>query len=127
MVDTIKHYGTPRHSGRYPWGSGDDGYQRNADLAGQVHDLKKKGLSEIKIAEGLGETTTRIRKATSIAKDAEKIANASMALKLKDKGMSNTAIGIRLGVNESVVRSWLAPAFQERAKIAGVIAGKLKD
>ena len=23
----IKHYGTPRHSGRYPWGSGENPYQ----------------------------------------------------------------------------------------------------
>lgn len=26
--DTIEHYGTPRHSGRYPWGSGEDPYQK---------------------------------------------------------------------------------------------------
>ena len=25
--DYMAHYGTPRHSGRYPWGSGDDPYQ----------------------------------------------------------------------------------------------------
>ena len=27
--DEMYHYGTPRHSGRYPWGSGDNPYQRN--------------------------------------------------------------------------------------------------
>ena len=23
----LEHYGTPRHSGRYPWGSGENPYQ----------------------------------------------------------------------------------------------------
>ena len=26
--ESLKHYGTPRHSGRYPWGSGENPYQR---------------------------------------------------------------------------------------------------
>ena len=30
--DELEHYGTPRHSGRYPWGSGDNPYQRYADF-----------------------------------------------------------------------------------------------
>jgi hypothetical protein len=29
MSKDLKHYGTPRHSGRYPWGSGEDPEQRN--------------------------------------------------------------------------------------------------
>lgn len=28
-TDELEHYGTPRHSGRYPWGSGENPYQRN--------------------------------------------------------------------------------------------------
>ena len=31
MDDELYHYGTPRHSGRYPWGSGENPYQRNQD------------------------------------------------------------------------------------------------
>lgn len=31
----IIHYGTPRHSGRYPWGSGKDPYQRNSEFLKQ--------------------------------------------------------------------------------------------
>ena len=30
--DELMHYGTPRHSGRYPWGSGDRPFQRNKSL-----------------------------------------------------------------------------------------------
>ena len=30
--DILVHYGTPRHSGRYPWGSGKDPYQSASSL-----------------------------------------------------------------------------------------------
>ena len=43
--DEIEHYGTPRHSGRYPWGSGDDPYQAAKSFVGYVSDLEKSGLS----------------------------------------------------------------------------------
>lgn len=49
--DILMHYGTPRHSGRYPWGSGDEPYQRgNADFLGRIEQLKKQvGLNRQKI------------------------------------------------------------------------------
>ena len=28
----LEHYGTKRHSGRYPWGSGENPYQRSGCL-----------------------------------------------------------------------------------------------
>ena len=31
-MSELTHYGTPRHSGRYPWGSGEDPAQRNKTL-----------------------------------------------------------------------------------------------
>ena len=36
MKDILMHYGTPRHSGRYPWGSGENPYQRNGDFLSRV-------------------------------------------------------------------------------------------
>ena len=41
MDDELYHYGTPRHSGRYPWGSGENPYQRNQDLWAAVACLYK--------------------------------------------------------------------------------------
>lgn len=38
----LLHYGTPRHSGRYPWGSGDSPYQRSGDFLSRVDELKKR-------------------------------------------------------------------------------------
>ena len=42
----LEHYGTKRHSGRYPWGSGDNPYQHSGDFLSRIETLKKKGLSE---------------------------------------------------------------------------------
>ena len=41
----LAHYGTPRHSGRYPWGSGKNP-QRGKDINTRATELKKKGYSE---------------------------------------------------------------------------------
>jgi len=46
-------YGTPRHSGRYPWGSGDNAYQHSGDFLSRVDELKKKGMSETEIVRAL--------------------------------------------------------------------------
>ena len=49
--DILMHYGMPRRSGRYPWGSGKDPHQHTGDFLSRVETLKKKGLSEKEIAE----------------------------------------------------------------------------
>lgn len=125
----IAHYGTPRHSGRYPWGSGgDDAGQRNKDFLNYVAGLKKQGMSEAEIARGLGlDSTTQLRAAKSIAKNAQKQADIGMAQRLKDKGMSNVAIGERMGINESSVRSLLAPGQKDKADVLETTSKMLAD
>ena len=44
--DEIYHYGMPRRSGRYPYGSGEDPYQHNTDFLGRIEQLKKEGWTE---------------------------------------------------------------------------------
>ena len=45
--DCLMHYGMPRRSGRYPYGSGEDPYQHgNRDLLGRIEELKKSGWTE---------------------------------------------------------------------------------
>ena len=125
----IKHYGTPRHSGRYPWGSGgNEGTQRNQAFLDSVNDLKKQGLSEVEIAQGLGMTTTQLRDAKTIAKNAQKQANIAMAQRLKDKGMSNGAIAERMGLaGESSVRALLADGVQDKLNILDTTSSMLRD
>ena len=52
--DNLMHYGTPRHSGRYPWGSGDNPYQRSGDFLSRIEELKNQGLTETEIAKAMG-------------------------------------------------------------------------
>ena len=126
MNNEIKHYGTPRHSGRYPWGSGDDP-QRSKDFLGFVEKLKNEGLSEKQIADGVGMTILQLRAQKSLAKENKKLADASMALRLKDKGYSNVAIGEKMGMNESSVRALLNKPSVERRKITENISTVLKE
>ena len=126
MKTTLMHYGTPRHSGRYPWGSGNDP-QRNRSFLQEVDDLKKKGLSEKAIADGMKMTTSQLRAKKSIAKAQQRKADVAEAIKLKNKGYSKSEIGRRMDLNESSVRSLLNPALQERSEITRVTANMLKD
>ena len=117
-MSELKHYGVPRRSGRYPWGSGDDGYQRNAPLKAKVDELRKKGYSEIQIAKDLGfDSTTKFRAEMSLEKAAQRKADSAFALRLKEKGYSNIEIGKRMGINESSVRSLLDPIIRERSLV----------
>lgn len=127
--DYIAHYGTPRHSGRYPWGSGgEDGANRNRDFLQYVAGLKNQGMTEAEIARGLGlDSTTRLRAAKSIAKNAQKQSDIFQAQRLKDKGMSNVAIGDRMGINESSVRALLAPGQKDKADVLEATSNMLKD
>ena len=34
--DILMHYGMPRRSGRYPWGSGDNPYQHSGDFLSKM-------------------------------------------------------------------------------------------
>jgi hypothetical protein len=123
----LAHYGILRRSGRYPWGSGGSQNARNKMFLDHVEELRKQGLSEVEVARGLGITTTELRAAKSIAKTAQRQAQIGMAQRLKDKGLSNTAIGERMGLNESSVRSLLAPGLKDRTDILQTTAAMLKD
>ena len=65
--DILKHYGTPRHSGRYPWGSGENPYQRYKSFHSHVSDLKKQGMSEKEIADSMGISVNKLRARMSVA------------------------------------------------------------
>lgn len=128
--DELKHYGTPRRSGRYPWGSGGDeasAAKRNRDFLDNVNVMKKQGMSEKDIAQGLGISINQLRTAKSIAKNAEKQANIDMARRLSDKGWSNGAIAERLNLaGESSVRALLAEGVKDKADVLQATADMLK-
>ena len=111
------HYGTPRHSGRYPWGSGQDPEQHSRSLLSYVDTMKRQGLSEAQIAEGLGIKTGQLRAQKTIAKNTKKAADTAQAQRLQAKGMSNVAIGQRMGINESSVRNLLSASAADKKDI----------
>ena len=125
-MSSLKHYGMPRRSGRYPWGSGEDPYQRYKDFASSISKLRQEGMSDLDIAERMGMNSTQMRARLSYSKDSIRLDDYNQALRLKDKGYSNTAIGERMKISESSVRSLLDPVIVERSKITDNIAGVLK-
>ena len=67
VEDILMHYGMPRRSGRYPYGSGENPYQHSGDFLSRVQELKKSGMSETDIAKNMGLTTTQLRTQMSLA------------------------------------------------------------
>ena len=123
------------HSGRYPWGSGDDPYQRGAkDWLSQLDAYKKLGLSQSEIAKTMGilnkdgdPSSTRLRAYEAIANHQVRSALAARALQLREEGRSLRAIGKELGgLNESSIRSLLDEQTAARKNVAMSTAEFLK-
>jgi hypothetical protein len=124
----LEHIGTKRHSGRYPWGSGGHGEQRETSFLTVVKELESGGLSEVEVAAALGIKTTELREIKAIERGRKRAADHARAIALKDKGLSNSAIGQKMGgLNESSVRSILDPVLLERATIIERLANFLKS
>lgn len=129
VEDYLAHYGTPRHSGRYPWGSGGNAAQqnkRNKDFLDTVNDLARQGMTSVEIARAFDMSTTELREQKSIAKAQQKQAKIDQVVRLADKGMSNSAIGRRLGMNESSVRALRAAADKDQTDQIHNIADMLR-
>ena len=67
--DILCHYGMPRRSGRYPWGSGEDPFQHAPDFYNRVREYEKQGLSEQEICQIEGVNSKELRIVKSIGKD----------------------------------------------------------
>lgn len=126
MDDYLMHYGTPRHSGRYPWGSGENPYQRNGDFYSSVRDLEKQGLTEKQIADLYGMSTTELRKQKSLAKDEYKAKGRAENNRLMEEGLNRSERAKILGVNESTLRSWENEETIKRSEMTSVTADVLR-
>lgn len=126
--DELTHYGMPRRSGRYPWGSGDDPYQRGQDFLSRVEELKKTGWKETpeNIMEEFGITTQVYRMEKSIATSERRMADVARIKSLKEDGLGATEIGRKMGMSESTVRSLLDKESEVRMLKARETADYLK-
>jgi len=124
----LVHYGVGHdkggHSGRYPWGSGDNPYQHSDHFLERVNKYKEQGLSESEIAEAMGYKTKDLRTAIRIAKHQQWLTTAYRAKKLREEGKTHAEIAKELGLaNESSVRSMLE-TLENGKKEAADKAGK---
>ena len=106
--EILMHYGMPRRSGRYPWGSGKDP-QHNGDFVSRVEALKKEGWTETpeNIKAVFGMTTTQYRTEYALANNERKMLKMARARSLSEDGLGPTEIGRQMGESESTIRTWL--------------------
>ena len=125
----IEHYGMPRRSGRYPWGSGEDPYQHDGDFLSRVEKLKAKGWKETpeNIKKEFGLTTSQYRAEKSICGDERKALDIARAKSLREDGLNTSEIGRKMGVNESTVRGWFSQEQKSRYKQSKNTANFLKE
>lgn len=108
LEDILKHYGTKRKSGRYPWGSGVDPMQSESGFAflREVGELRAKGLSDTEVASKMGLNTTQFRNSITWAnKERTEYIRRNVA-EMEKSGMTNTAIGKALGISERTVANY---------------------
>lgn len=112
--------GAPIGSGRYRYGSGDSAYQHVKNFQTTVRSLRKKGMSDTQIAKSMQMNSSEFRAKISQNREQIHAYEVAMAKKLKAKGMSNTAIALRLykdAKKESTVRNLVAEGQKRQNKI----------
>lgn len=136
--DELTHYGMPRRSGRYPWGSGENPYQHSGDFISRVDELRRQGFTytdkdgktykgDTAIAKSMGLTTTQFRTQMSLANDERRSLDVATAKGLRAKGYSLNEIAEKMGfANDSSVRSLLNENSEARMNQAKKTAEFLK-
>lgn len=139
VEDMLMHYGMPRRSGRYPWGSGENPYQHSRDFLTRVEELRKSGFTytdengksysgDTAIAKTFDMSTTELRAALSVAKNERRSEEVATAKALREKGYSLNEIAQKMGyANDSSVRSLLNESSEARMNQAMKTADFLKQ
>lgn len=119
----LAHYGTRFFSGRYPWGSGNDPYQRSKGFMQYVDELRKEGWKDVDIAKAFSTddikfTTTDLRNMRTLHGARIEAAERDQIRRMKeDKQMSTMAIARQLDIPEATVRSRLKPIEETKHAI----------
>ena len=93
-INELMHYGMPRRSGRYPWGSGKDPYQHCTDFLSRLQYMSSEGVSDEDIAKTMGLTMEQfqIEKSFAVINDMTK------------QGKTEKEIADALGISTTKVR-----------------------
>lgn len=135
--DILMHYGTKYHSGRYPYGSGEDPYQHDGDFLTRVERMRKDGFSytdengktwhgDTAIAKYFDMSSSDFRREISWANYTRRALDVSRAKNLKSQGLNTSEIAREMGVNESTVRSWFNKDSETRMNQAKETADFIK-
>lgn len=126
--DELYHYGTRRHSGRYPWGSGENPYQHESwAFLSAVKKMKSDGMTEKEIAKAMGITQDRLRMRISVASAEVKAQQRSQGFRYIEKGYSNSKIAAMMGVSEGTVRNWRKEGDDYKKNIVVNVVDTLKE
>ena len=127
--EELMHYGMPRRSGRYPYGSGDEPYQHSRDFLARIEEKKKSNFTytdengkiwtgDNAIAKSMNLTSTEYRRQVSWANYERRLLNVETAKSLREDGLGYTEIGRKMGMPESTIRSLLNPKSEDRMQQA---------
>lgn len=137
--DELMHYGMPRRSGRYPWGSGDNPYQHEDDFLSRVQKLREikdftymedgqTYTGDLAIAKSMGLTTTQFRTQLALANSERRRLDVERAKSLRADGKSLNEIAMIMGYNnDSSIRSLLNESAEARMNAAQKTAELLKN
>ena len=129
--DFLMHYGVGHldggHSGRYPWGSGDDPRQREGGIRGAVKTLKKAGYTEKEIADEWGISINKLRNMQHIEKVQARNIKRDQAVQLFEEGKNYSEIARIMGTTDNSVRSFLDPIKHEKNNRSLNTANMLKE
>lgn len=109
----LTHYGMPRRSGRYPWGSGDSPYQHSGDWLSRVEQMRKEGKTKQEIMDEFELTPTDMRLFEGRALHERKQHEYEHIKSLQSDGYSTAEIARMTGKNESSIRSILGDKNKE--------------
>lgn len=127
FTDVLLHYGVKRRSGRYPWGSGSDPYQRSGDWLSRVEQMRKDGKSDADIRAEMNISSGEFRRLMSIAKEERRQLNTDRARSLREDGKSLSEIANIMGYpNESSIRNLLKEREDSKSNSAKATADILK-
>lgn len=134
--EILMHYGMPRRSGRYPWGSGENPYQHDdwystpGAWLNRVKELEKMGWKDSELAERFDLGTVDFRSARAIAVREQRLDEGQRIKDMLAQNMTYSEIGRKLGINESSVRSkikWFEDQQKPDSSSARTTANYLKD
>lgn len=135
------HYGMPRRSGRYPYGSGENPYQHeNRNLLGRIKQMEDEGMSQKDIATALGymkynPKTGKVEGNINMLREKRRIAGEIVKKAdmqevwnhyYKDK-MSVDAIAEEMHLSSGTVRNYIKPEHAERQREKDKALDQLRD